>query len=125
MAYLIMQIVDTLSVPHASGMNVEEALSNLLGEVVDTGQVYVTLRRQQKNGLLADRDVLSPNGSGHTVTVYSVTEAGRAAMAASARFYAVVAGPLVPLKRGDDTDEPAKKGRSQRTPPRQSARSSS
>src|SRR5262245_25680814 len=96
-AYLIMQIVDALGVPHASGMNVEEALSDLLGEVVDTGQVYVTLRRQKERGLLADQDVLSPNGSGHRVTVYSVTEAGRAAMAASARFYEVVAGPLAKL----------------------------
>jgi DNA-binding PadR family transcriptional regulator len=84
-------ICSTVGEQFASGMNVEEVASQRLGELVDTGQVYVTLRRlQEDRNLLHAKEVRSPNGSGHMVTVYTVTDAGRVAMDTSAAFYAAV-----------------------------------
>jgi hypothetical protein len=113
-AFLIAQIIDWLIANHgeafASGMRIEEEMSLLLGELVDTSQVYVTLRRQEQLGRLRARPCLSPHGTGHTVTAYSVTDAGRAAMNASQKFYAIVAGPYGNAYRGvPDSNEDAAK----------------
>lgn len=116
-AFLIMQIVvyltDKYGAAYASGMQIERELSELFGETADLSQVYVTLGRlEEDRGFLRAETVASPHAEGYKVKAYAITPAGREAMIASEKFYAIVASPYVQL--GVQPDAQTKLGKTKR-----------
>jgi len=124
-AHIVLRIVDALPKGQASGTTVEYHASNHLGEIMDISQIYVTLGRLEERSLLETQEARSSTGSGHTVTVYTVTDAGREALAQSIAFYDKLVSPPL-LQKGWTTDEEAQTNgaRSSSTTSRTRARTS-
>jgi DNA-binding PadR family transcriptional regulator len=91
--YIVMRTVQRLG-KGAYGMAIEEYITEHLPQLaakIDVAQIYITTKRLTELGYLADTAGPAPNGSGHTVKFYRVSEDGRRALEEAAAFYAAVA----------------------------------
>ena len=70
----------------AYGAELERHLIGL-GVDTDRGQVYQACRRMEERGFLSSEEVPEPKRPTYRVTVYRVTKAGDAALAASLAIY--------------------------------------
>jgi DNA-binding PadR family transcriptional regulator len=97
LAYLVLCAVEDLQKSQAFGTAIAERMSEYLDEFVDQAQVYVALRRLAEKHYVIGSEIKS-QGRGHSVlTVYRLSESGRAQKNDAAKFYAKIAS--VQLRR--------------------------
>lgn len=90
--YLLMCTLDRLPQKLRYGAVLEKELSQQYGELIDLAQVYVGLQRLRDKKLITEgKEQLAASGTKHTVFVYSITPAGREALAHAASFYRMLA----------------------------------
>ncbi len=90
-SYLLMCTLSRLPKAHSYGAVLEQQLSEQYHELIDLAQVYVALGRLEGKDFIVGSDQMAPTGFKHTVTVYTITAEGRAALKHAARFYKMLA----------------------------------
>jgi DNA-binding PadR family transcriptional regulator len=124
--YIVLRTIQRLG-KSAYGMAIEDYITAHLSQLaskIDIAQIYITTKRLSELGFVDDKAGPAPNGSGHTVKFYRVSEDGVRALKEAAAFFAAVA-QLEGVHPHDKTTMPSEASQDKRTRARPRARSTS
>jgi DNA-binding PadR family transcriptional regulator len=86
-AYLVLCAIRKLPAADRYGLMIEDHVSRHLGQLVDLAQVYVSIRRLEKQKLITGKLSKTKRETGHKVTLYTLTAEGKKALGIGRQFY--------------------------------------